>query len=163
MRSAPYLVAITYSKRPPCLNFAVYIVSIQSYMLPRQLDVLLIKTQQYSAILITRVSFQRWTNVKRFVQDSPTPLIFGVTETRLNEDVAEGEVAIHIHTHTVYRRDRRDRGHGGVLVYIPKEIRSFIRMDLERDGLEAVWVELRTKIGTFAFLMALLEAFLSDL
>ncbi len=37
MRFAPYLVATIYSKRPPCLNFAVYIVSIRSYMLPRRL------------------------------------------------------------------------------------------------------------------------------
>ncbi len=45
MRFAPYLVATIYSKRPPCLNFAVYIVSIRSNMLPRRLrrlDALLI-------------------------------------------------------------------------------------------------------------------------
>ncbi len=37
MRFAPYLVATIYSKRPPYLNFAVYIASIRSYMLPRRL------------------------------------------------------------------------------------------------------------------------------
>ncbi len=37
MRFAPYLVATIYSKRPPCLNFAVYIASIRNYMLPRRL------------------------------------------------------------------------------------------------------------------------------
>ncbi len=44
MRFAPYLVATIYSERPPCLNFAVYIASIRSYMLPlrlRRLDALL--------------------------------------------------------------------------------------------------------------------------
>ncbi len=39
--TSPYLVVPIYSKRPPCLNFAVYIVSIRSYMLPRRLDALL--------------------------------------------------------------------------------------------------------------------------
>ncbi len=36
--TSPYLVVTIYSKRPPCLNFAVY----TGYMLPRRLDALLI-------------------------------------------------------------------------------------------------------------------------
>ncbi len=36
--TSPYLVVTIYSKRPPCLNFAVY----TAYMLPRRLDVLLL-------------------------------------------------------------------------------------------------------------------------
>ncbi len=35
--TSPYLVVTIYSKRPPCLNFAVY----TGYMLPRRLDALL--------------------------------------------------------------------------------------------------------------------------
>ncbi len=49
MRFAPYLVATIYSKRLPCLNFAVYIVSIRSYLLPRRLDALLV---YYSSLSI---------------------------------------------------------------------------------------------------------------
>ncbi len=48
MYFAPFFVATIYSKRPPCLNFAVYIVNIRSYMLPRRL-------RRLDALLIVRM------------------------------------------------------------------------------------------------------------
>ncbi len=55
MRFAPYLVATIYSTRPQCLNFAVYIVSIRSYMLPRRLrrlDALLVLSMHLGSTLV---------------------------------------------------------------------------------------------------------------
>ena len=84
---------------------------------------------------------------RQFIQDTgkTLPLIFGMSETWLTESVTDGEVAVE--EYTLYRRDRGSRGHGGVLLYVPNVIRSFRRPDLERDGIEAVWVELRTRVG----------------
>ena len=85
---------------------------------------------------------------RQFIQDTgkTLPLIFGMSETWLTESVTDGEVAVE--EYTLYRRDHGSRGHGGVLLYVPNVIRSFRRPDLERDGIEAVWVELRTRVGT---------------
>ncbi len=54
--TSPYLVFTIYSKRPPCLNFAVY----TGYMLPRRLrrlDALLLDALLVLASLSSRLSF----------------------------------------------------------------------------------------------------------
>ena len=44
----------------------------------------------------------------------------------------------------LYRRDGGNSRRGGsVLVYVPTSVRSFRRDDLERGGIEAIWLELR--------------------
>ncbi len=49
--TSPYLVVPNYSKRPPCLNFAVY----TGYMLPRRLDALLLPPG--SSAVVRRLRF----------------------------------------------------------------------------------------------------------
>ena len=73
------------------------------------------------------------TNAKR-------PAIFGISETWLESDVPDGEVAIP--SYKLFRRDRKSRG-GGVLVYVPERCKSKRRLDLEDDEIECVWVEVR--------------------
>ncbi len=48
--TSPYLVVTihVYSKRPPCLNFAVY----TGYMLPRRLDALLVYVDLATCFLV---------------------------------------------------------------------------------------------------------------
>ena len=73
------------------------------------------------------------TNAKR-------PAIFGISETWLESDVPDGEVAIP--SYKLFRRDRKSRG-GGVLLYVPERCKSKRRLDLEDDEIECVWVEVR--------------------
>ena len=73
------------------------------------------------------------------------PVAFGVSETWLNSSVIDNEVAIP--SYDLYRRDRGSKG-GGVLVYVAKGFRSKRRPDLEKSGLEAIWVELRVNKRT---------------
>ena len=74
-----------------------------------------------------------FTNAKR-------PAIFGISETWLESDVPDGEVAIP--SYKLFRRDRKSRG-GRVLVYVPERCKSKRRLDLEDDEIECVWVEVR--------------------
>ena len=43
---------------------------------------------------------------RKFIQDTTSPLIFGMSETWLTENVADGEVAVDVYT--LYRRDRKN-------------------------------------------------------
>ena len=67
------------------------------------------------------------------------PVIFGISESWLENDIPDGEVTIP--SYNLYRRDRRSSG--GVLVYVPERCGSKRRLDLEDDEIECVWVELR--------------------
>ena len=62
---------------------------------------------------------------RQFIQDTgeTLPLIFGMSETWLTESVTDGEVAVE--EYTLYRKDRRCRGHGGVLLYVPNVDQKF--------------------------------------
>lgn len=73
------------------------------------------------------------------------PVILGVSETWLDSSVSDGEVAIQ--PFTLYRRDRGNRG-GGVLVYVPESCYSRRRGDLEKDDIEAIWVEVHLQKST---------------
>ena len=42
-----------------------------------------------------------------------------------------------------YRKDRRNQRGGGVLVYVPESFLSWRRIDLEMEGIEAIWIEIR--------------------
>lgn len=61
-------------------------------------------------------------------------------DTWLDSSVSDGEV--NISGYVTYRKDRGGRG-GGVLVYVTDKCRSKTRKDLEEDGTEVVWVEVR--------------------
>ena len=67
-------------------------------------------------------------------------MIFGNSESWLENDIPDGEVTIP--SNNLYRRDHGSRG-GEVLVYVPERCRSKRRLDLEDDEIECVWVELR--------------------
>ena len=69
------------------------------------------------------------------------PDIFGVSETFLNADIYNKELVIN--GYSVLRRDRVDRGGGGILVYVRQNLLFIHRTDLQTDDVETIWIEIR--------------------
>ena len=53
----------------------------------------------------------------------------------------DGEVGLE--GYKVYWKDRRNQRGGRVLVYVPESFLSWRRIDLETEGIEAIWIEIR--------------------
>ena len=68
-------------------------------------------------------------------------VVFGLSETWLDESVMDSEVEIP--GFKQFRRDRNRRG-GGVMVYVPEQFRVIRRKELEDNAVEALWIEVRT-------------------
>ena len=66
----------------------------------------------------------------------------------VNDSIPNG--GVDIPSYVQYRRDRGSRG-GGLLVYIPANLRSQRRPDLEAESVEAIWVELRVHKSSILF------------
>ena len=79
--------------------------------------------------------------IRNFAQKSKQNLILGISETWLTNSVVDGEVSLK--GYTLYRKDRGIGWGGGILVYVPELLLSWRRPDLECEGVEAIWVELR--------------------
>ena len=47
-----------------------------------------------------------------------------------------------------FRKDRPDNAYGGVIIYVKNNIPCKRRTDLEVDGVESVWLEIRLKNKT---------------
>ena len=65
--------------------------------------------------------------------------VVGICETWLNESVIDSEI---IPGYSIFRRDREDLG-GGVIVAVKGNIQASRRLDLEREDVELVAVELK--------------------
>ena len=65
--------------------------------------------------------------------------VIGISETWLDESVSDSEVEIE--NYTIYRKDRNRNG-GGVCAYVRSDFAYNKRQDLQKEGLEAVWLEL---------------------
>ena len=77
--------------------------------------------------------------------------IICVSETHIDNTVPDSD--IHIPWYNNYRKDRSRHG-GGVCCYISDHLVAKRRFDLEIDGIELIWIEIRLKyckmlIGTF--------------
>ena len=62
-----------------------------------------------------------------------------LSETWLNENVADDN--IELENYVTYRKDRGERG-GGVLIYANAALPCKRRRDLEREGIELLWLEI---------------------
>ena len=71
-----------------------------------------------------------------------TNMVFGISETWLDEGVTNGE--LEIAGFRSYRRDRDGRG-GGVIVYVSDDVKGMRRHDLENDEIEAVWIQVKMR------------------
>ena len=68
------------------------------------------------------------------------PDLICITESWANANIGDGE--INMNGYTVFRRDRKNRIGGGVLLYVKNNIKAIHRTDLENDECEMVWCEL---------------------
>ena len=78
--------------------------------------------------------------LKLTLTNAQRPVILGLSETWLDSSVMDAEVSVPCYA--MYRRDRGSRG-GGVLVCVTDKCHSRRRKDLEEDGVEILWVEVR--------------------
>ena len=90
--------------------------------------------------LNTQSLIPKWEEVQDFSERAPCKLILGLSETWLDNSVADA--AISVSTCRSYRRDRQGRRGGGILVYVPETVRSWRRSDLELDTIEAIWIKI---------------------
>ena len=65
-----------------------------------------------------------------------TPDLICITESWANANIGDGE--INMNGYTVFRRDRKNRIGGGVLLYVKNNIKALHRTDLENDECEMV-------------------------
>ncbi len=66
----------------------------------------------------------------------------GLSETWLDCTISDSELSIP--EYTCHRQDRNRHG-GGVAVYISDWVRHIRRSDLEHEGIESVWLEIRQR------------------
>ena len=71
-----------------------------------------------------------------------TSHVMGLSETWLDESVADAE--IDMTGFRVYRKDRNRNG-GGVAVYVSDDVKSVRRSDLEEEGIEALWIQVKMR------------------
>ena len=67
---------------------------------------------------------------------------FGVTETHLKSEIAEGE--IEIENYKFIRRDRSERHGGGCVLYSRESLKVIHRPDLEEDKVEGICMQVKT-------------------
>lgn len=66
----------------------------------------------------------------------------GLSETWLDDSVADAE--IEISGFKLYRRDRNRNG-DGVAVYVSEDVKSVRRIDMEDEGIEALWIQVKMR------------------
>ena len=69
--------------------------------------------------------------------------ILGISETRLNSDIVQGEITVD--GYTFIRKDRKTGPGGEVGCFIRNDLGWQRRTDLENDGVEAIWLEIFIK------------------
>jgi hypothetical protein len=84
--------------------------------------------------------------ISDFLSGSECSVILGISETWLDGSVPDAVVMVE--HFKLYRKDRTHGRGGGILVHVPDSIRSHRRIDLERDHIEAIWLELQVEKST---------------
>ena len=67
--------------------------------------------------------------------------IFGITETHLKSEIADGE--IEIENYNFIRRDRPERQGGGCIIYYRKSLKIIHRLHLEEDKVEGICMQVK--------------------
>ena len=70
--------------------------------------------------------------------------ILGLSETKLKEIHSDSFFEVNGYQKP-FRRDRRQNGGGGLLVYVKNEVSCKRRSDLENEQLECIWLEVKPK------------------
>ena len=75
------------------------------------------------------------------------PHVIGLTESWANEDIVDAELALT--GYVMFRKDRRERRGGGVILYIKESIQAYeITLKSEADCEEAIWCNIVTRNST---------------
>ena len=79
--------------------------------------------------------------------------VIALSETWLSPDIKDDKIFFQNYQKP-FRKDRPDNTYGGVIIYVKNNIPCKRRTDLEVDGVESVWLEIRLKnkavlLGTF--------------
>ena len=75
------------------------------------------------------------------------PHVIGTTESWANKDIVDAELALR--DYVMFRKDRRERRGGGVILYIKESIQAYeITLKSEADCEEAIWCNIVTRNST---------------
>ena len=75
------------------------------------------------------------------------PRVIGITESWANNDILDAELALT--GYVMFRKDRRERRGGGVILYIKEYIQAYeITLKSEADCEEAIWCNIVTRNST---------------
>ena len=75
------------------------------------------------------------------------PHVIDITESWANEDIVDAELALT--GYVMFRKDRRVRRGGGVILYIKESIQAYeITLKSEADSVEAIWCNIVTRNST---------------
>ncbi len=82
----------------------------------------------------------KFDEVKHLLHQNKNLDILGLCETFLNDHFSSSEFMLP--NYQLYRKDRKSNG-GGVILYIKSSIPGVQRTDLDKDNIEAIWVEIK--------------------
>ena len=88
-------------------------------------------------------SLYRTIDELRIVFHHNKPLAILLTETWLNDSVSDHELTLN--GYQLMRRDRKERRGGGCAVYVMDGIKVKRRNDIEEDGIEVLWFEIKLR------------------
>lgn len=71
--------------------------------------------------------------------------IMGISETKLHDVHPDSAFDIDGYQTPIFRRDRKDNGGGGLIVFVKNGLSCNRRRDLESDNIECIWVEVKPK------------------
>ena len=76
--------------------------------------------------------------------------VIAFSETWLSPDIQDDKIMFQNYQKP-FRKDRQDDAYGGVIIYVKNNIPCKRRTDLEVDGVESVWLEIKLKNKTVLF------------
>ena len=80
------------------------------------------------------------------------PHVIGLTESWANKDIVDAELALT--GYVMFRKDRRERRGGGVILYIKESIQAYeITLKSEADCEEAIWCNIVTRNSTLTIVV----------
>ena len=73
--------------------------------------------------------------------------VIALSESWLSDNVGADEILFQNYQRS-FRKDRVENFYGGVIIYVKENITCKRRLDLEIDGLECIWLEIKLKNKT---------------
>ena len=141
---------------PQCTLLYANVSLTSNCSLPDEIDTSNIDTSPYPSsspneLTVCHLNVQSLLSKQDEISDyllrSTSPTIMGLSETWLANSVPD--TAVMIDGYKLIRKDRTTGRGGGILVYVPSSMRCRRGSDLEKDHIEALWLEVHTQRSTF--------------